>query len=64
MKTQEFNCEIISCENGYIVLEHNSLSRQSAFQMERRKWVIDTPEKLGKLIAELADKPTERTGGA
>ncbi len=30
--------EIISCENGYIVLEGNSLASNQPYHQERRKW--------------------------
>lgn len=51
-----FSVEIIDCENGYIVLDGNSISIGQPYAYTRKKWVCETPEELGKLVMELAIK--------
>ena len=56
METQIDNLEVISCENGWLVIEVASASTQHFI---RKKWVAATREDLGKLIMQLAPEPTE-----
>lgn len=49
-----FGIEIINCENGYIVLEGNSIMIKNHYGIERRKWVVKTPEELGQVVESLA----------
>lgn len=47
--------EIIDCENGYIVLEGNSLGYgRASYVQSRRKWVVHSAEALANLIGYLA----------
>lgn len=54
-----FAVEIIDCENGYIVLDGNSLATSKPYNYERKKWVVRTPIELGELIAKLAGESTD-----
>lgn len=49
-----FAVEIIDCENGYLILEGNSLSESVPFRGLRRKWVAATAHDLAELIEDLA----------
>lgn len=39
-----FSVEIIDCENGYIVLDGNSISIGQPYTYTRKKWVCETPD--------------------
>lgn len=52
--TTWFGVEIIDCENGYIVLEGNSLGTNNPYQFDRKKWVAQDPSDLAQLIQDLA----------
>ncbi len=47
--------EIINCENGYIILEGNSLATNQPYNYDRRKWVCQTPDQLAILVKGLAE---------
>lgn len=49
-----FGLEIISCENGYIILEGNSLGTNAPMHIDRRKWVADNDAELAKVVQKLA----------
>jgi len=49
-----FAVEIIDCQNGYIVLEGNSLAVGQPYHYERKKWICRTEAELGELISRLA----------
>ncbi len=56
------NLEIISCENGFIVLEGNSMSSSQQMGNYRKKWVCETPKELGILIEYLAEVGLDEAG--
>lgn len=47
--------EVIECENGFMVLEGNSLSNPypSYIMIMRKRWVAYTEQELGELVARL-----------
>lgn len=46
--------EIIEFENGYIILEGNSLLHAHPYQRERKKWVAKDESELSQLVYQLA----------
>lgn len=47
----KFQIEIISCENGYLILEGSIFSQSNNY--DRRKWVAATAEDLRDLVYKL-----------
>lgn len=54
-----FGVEIIDCENGYIVLDGNSLVSNQPYQYSRKKWIVKTPKELGELVEKLSVEALE-----
>lgn len=54
MEKKPFSCEIMTCENGYLVMEGTSIDYGSSSRAWGRRWVADSERSLGDLIARLA----------
>lgn len=55
-----FGVEIISVENGFVILDGNSLMECNPMNQSRKKWIAYSVEALGDLIIQLAtSKGTE-----
>lgn len=52
-----FCFEVISCENGYLIL---SGSHHSNHYPERKKWVAKNEQELGELLEKLAKEERNR----